>query len=255
MVIIEKENIAQVPVLHVVKKEKREERLPLILFIHGFTSAKEHNLHFGYLLAEAGYRVILPDALHHGEREQALTEIQRQLAFWKIVTRTIAEIRQIKEELELRKLIQPDRVGLAGTSMGGIVTFGALAVYPWIKAAVSLMGSPMYEAFFDSLMEAGKKMGVTIPLSDEQLEREKARLMKYDLSKQPEKLAGRPLLIWHGKCDQVVPYSYTYEFYEQIKPLYQGKEENLKFISDDTAGHKVTREAFLETVKWFTKHV
>jgi uncharacterized protein len=255
MVIIEKETVAQVPVLHVVKKEKREERLPFILFIHGFTSAKEHNLHFGYLLAEAGYRVILPDALHHGERDSSLSERELQLAFWNIVTRTITEIKQIKEKLELRNLIQQDRVGLAGTSMGGIVTFGALAVYPWIKAAVSLMGNPMYEAFFDALIETGKKMGVAIPLSDEQLKREKSRLMKYDLSKQPEKLAGRPLLIWHGKCDQVVPYSYTYEFYEQIKPLYQGKEENLKFISDDTAGHKVTREAFLETVKWFTKHV
>lgn len=255
MVIIEKETVAQVPVLHVVKEGKKEERLPLILFIHGFTSAKEHNLHFGYLLAEAGYRVILPDALHHGERDLSLSDRELQLAFWNIVTRTITEIKKIKEELELRNLIQPDRVGLAGTSMGGIVTFGALAVYPWIKAAVSLMGCPAYEMFFDELIKTAKKMGITVPLTDEQLQWEKEKLMKYDLSKQPEKLAGRPLLIWHGKCDQVVPYSYTYEFYEQIKPLYQGKEENLKFISDDTAGHKVTREAFLEAVTWFTKHV
>ncbi len=120
MVIIEKETVAQVPVLHVVKKEKREERLPFILFIHGFTSAKEHNLHFGYLLAEAGYRVILPDALHHGERDSSLSDRELQLAFWNIVTRTITEIKKIKEELELRNLIQPDRVGLAGTSMGGL---------------------------------------------------------------------------------------------------------------------------------------
>lgn len=255
MVIIEKETVAQVPVLHVVKKEKKEERLPFILFIHGFTSAKEHNLHFAYLLAEAGYRVVLPDALYHGERGTFLSGRELQLMFWHVVQQTIAEVKWIKEEMERRRLIDPDRVGLAGTSMGGIATFGSLAVYPWIKAAVSLMGCPAYEMFFDELVETAKKMGVVIPLSDEQLKREKAKLVKYDLSKQPEKLAGRPLLIWHGKCDPVVPYSYTYEFYEQIKRLYQEKKENLKFISDDQAGHKVTREALLETVKWFAKHV
>jgi uncharacterized protein len=255
MVIIEKETVAQVPVLHVVKEGKKEERLPLILFIHGFTSAKEHNLHFGYLLAEAGYRVILPDALYHGERGSSLSERELQLMFWHIVQQTITEVKLIKEEMEQRQWIDPDRIGLAGTSMGGIVTFGSLAVYPWIKAAVSLMGCPAYETFFDELIKTAKKMGITVPLTDEQLQWEKEKLMKYDLSKQPEKLAGRPLLIWHGQCDQVVPHSYTYEFYQRIKPLYQGKEENLKFISDDTAGHKVTREAFLETVTWFTKHV
>lgn len=73
MVIIQSEKIADIPVLHVVKEGKRQEKLPLIIFVHGFTSAKEHNLHFGYLLAEAGYRVVLPDALYHGEREQQLT--------------------------------------------------------------------------------------------------------------------------------------------------------------------------------------
>jgi len=89
MVIIQNEKIAGIPVLHVVKAEKQQEKLPLIMFVHGFTSAKEHNLHFGYLLAEAGYRVVLPDAIYHGEREQSLTNEKLQLAFWNIVVQTI----------------------------------------------------------------------------------------------------------------------------------------------------------------------
>ncbi|WP_027408954.1 esterase [Anoxybacteroides tepidamans] len=253
MVIIQNETIANVPVLHVVKEERKNETLPLIMFVHGFTSAKEHNLHFGYLLAEAGYRVILPDALYHGEREQNLTAQQLQLSFWNIVVQTIREIEQIKGELCERNLVEKDRIGIAGTSMGGIVTFGALAVYPWIKAAVSLMGSPRYGAFFDAQVEMAKKMQLSIPMTAEQLQKERARLTRYDLSLQPEKLQDRPLMMWHGKRDQVVPYQYTYEFYEQIKPLYE--KGRLKFISDNEAGHKVTREAFLETVKWFVEHV
>ena len=34
------------------KRGEKEKALPLVFFIHGFTSAKEHNLHFAYLLAE-----------------------------------------------------------------------------------------------------------------------------------------------------------------------------------------------------------
>ncbi len=164
MVIIEQEQLAGVPVLHVVKPEKRDERLPLIFFIHGFTSAKEHNLHFGYLLAEAGYRAVLPDALFHGERDEGLSERKLQLSFWDIVVRTITEIEEMKNDLVSRGLADRERIGLAGTSMGGIVTFGALAVYPWVKAAVALMGCPNYSAFFDEMIEEGKRRQIDIPL-------------------------------------------------------------------------------------------
>ncbi|KXG10144.1 esterase [Anoxybacillus rupiensis] len=253
MIVIRNEAIADIPVLHVVKQEAQQEKLPLILFVHGFTSAKEHNLHFGYLLAEAGYRVILPDALYHGERAQRLTDEQLRLSFWNIVLRTIGDIEQIKNELCSGGLVQEERIGVAGTSMGGIVTFGSLAVYPWIKAAVSLMGSPYYQAFFDVQIEMVKNMKRKILLTDQQLENERQRLAPYDLSLQPEKLRGRPLMMWHGQRDSVVPYHYTYEFYQQIKPFYENGK--LKFISDDEAGHKVTRAAFLQTVDWFAQHV
>jgi uncharacterized protein len=255
MVVIHNEKIAGIPSLHVVKEEKIKEKLPLVMFIHGFTSAKEHNLHFGYLLAEAGFRVILPDALYHGEREEKRTEQELQFSFWNIVLNEIEEIAKIKDELASRNLIDEQRIGLAGTSMGGITTFGALTQYPWIKAAVSLMGTPCYEAFFQLQIDEIRKRGLQLPLSEEELKAEMKRLAAYDLSLQPEKLKGRPLFIWHGQLDQVVPYHYTYEFYEKIKPLYAQNEANLKFISDDKAGHKVTREAFLETVKWFRQHV
>jgi fermentation-respiration switch protein FrsA (DUF1100 family) len=255
MVVIQNEKIAHIPVLHVVKEDKRQEKLPLIIFIHGFTSAKEHNLHFGYLLAEAGYRVILPDALYHGERGEKITEQQLQFSFWNIVMNEITEIELLKEELAAKHFIDEQRIGLAGTSMGGITTFGALTQYSWIKAAVSLMGTPCYETFFQLQIDEVRKRGLQLPLSEDELKKERERLAAYDLSLQPEKLKGRPLFIWHGQLDQVVPYHYTYEFYKKIKPLYAQNEANLKFISDDKAGHKVTREAFLETVKWFIQHV
>ena len=51
------------------------------------------------------------------------------------------------EYFEKEQLIDSERIGLVGTSMGGIVTLGSLTRYSWIKAAVSLMGMPYYEKF------------------------------------------------------------------------------------------------------------
>lgn len=135
--------------MHIVKEEKKEKALPLVFFIHGFTSAKEHNLHFAYLLAEKGMRVILPEALYHGERNEQLTQEELAPRFWEIVTNEIKELEVLKNHFERENMIEKGRIGAAGTSMGGIVTLGALTQYEWITTAVSLMGSPAYVEFFD----------------------------------------------------------------------------------------------------------
>src|SRR5699024_301767 len=59
-----------IPVLMVVDKSKTDRALPVVTYFHGFTSAKEHNLPFAYLMAHEGYRVVMPDSLFHGDREE-----------------------------------------------------------------------------------------------------------------------------------------------------------------------------------------
>jgi uncharacterized protein len=255
MVIIQNNTIAQIPTLHIVKEHLQNQQLPLIFFIHGFTSAKEHNLHFAYLLAEEGYRVILPDSLYHGERAVEGQGKELAFKFWDIVLNNIKELAILKEELVKQDQVDVNRIGLAGTSMGAISMFGALTQYEWIRTAVSLMGSPHYEGFCRGLIHEIKQQGQKLPVTDEQLEAQIAGLAKFDLGKQPELLKGRPILFWHGKRDDVVPYQYTYDFYKQILPYYKGVEDQLKFINDPKVGHKVSREALLETVEWFKKHL
>ncbi|MCC3355564.1 prolyl oligopeptidase family serine peptidase [Bacillus sp. REN16] len=255
MVIVEKRKIADIPALHIVKNHLKDEIAPLILFVHGFGSAKEHNLHYAYLYAEEGFRVVLPEADYHGEREKDLDELEMDFKFWDIVVNEIKEIQVIKDELIGEGLVDKTRIGIAGTSMGGIVTLGALTQYPWIKTAVSLMGSPYYEEFCRGQIEELKRHDIELPFSEAELEEKYAELRKYDLSIQPETLNGRPLFFWHGEKDKMVPFKYTHEFYQEIKPLYKGKEENLSFIADTRADHKVTREGLLASVEWFKKHL
>lgn len=255
MVVIENEWIEGIPLLHVVEQENRTKKLPLVIFIHGFTSVKERNLHYAYLLADAGFRVILPEALYHGERIQGLTAADLYTRFWEIVLTTIEEVNIVKEYYDKKGLILASEIGVAGTSMGGIATLGALTQYPWIKAAVSLMGMPSYEKFSRWQIEQLKKRGVAIHFTEAQINEQLEAIRKYDLSLQPEKLANRPLLFWHGKKDPMVPYPLTYEFYETIKDGYKHNKEKLKFITEDHAGHNVSLAGVSGTIEWFKRYL
>lgn len=251
MIVIENESVGEIPLLHVVKRELFESQLPFIIFVHGFESANENNLHYAYLLAEKGFRVVLPEAIHHGKRSRGLNTLEMNFKFWETVTTTIDELQLIKEHYERENKIDIERIGIAGTSMGGIITLGALTQFEWIRAAVCLMGMPYYEQFSQFQLDQLEKSGVSLPFSEIEKEAIFEHLRKYDLSLQTEKLQRRPLLFWHGVKDPVVPFSYTYQFYEKIKPLYETVPEKLQFIKDEKADHKVSREGVLGLVGWF----
>ncbi|WP_226644656.1 esterase [Mesobacillus subterraneus] len=255
MILVEKKRIQHIPVLHIVKQKQFSDRMPLIVFLHGFTSTKERNMHYAYLLAEKGFRVIMPEAKYHGTRGIGLTENELGFRFWEIVITSIEELSTIKTELVEEGLVDPARIGVAGTSMGGITTLGAMAKYEWIKAGVSLMGNPSYEQFALWQLNEIEKRNVKIGLSQEQISSLLNQLKQYDLSQQPEKLNKRPLLFWHGKLDQVVPYQSAYHFYEQNRKSYEGTEGMFEFITDENAGHNVSNAGVEATANWFEKHI
>ncbi|MFC4559286.1 alpha/beta fold hydrolase [Virgibacillus kekensis] len=242
-----------IPGLIVVDSEKENQPLPTVTYFHGFTSAKEHNLPLAFLLAEKGFRVVLPDSMYHGEREVEISAIKKQISFWDIVMENIKEVKDVRDALDEEGLLLDGRFGLAGTSMGGITTAAALTQYPWVKAAGVLMGSPKITTYAKTLVNSFKKMG-DLPVSDEVIDQLYVQLGYYDLSIQPEKLQERPLFFWHGENDAVVPFDHSYTFYEDAKELYKNKE-NIRFIKESNCDHKVSRFAILETVKWFEKHL
>lgn len=251
---VKNEEIGGIPVLHISKQELATQELPLIIFIHGFMSAKEHNLHYGYLLAEKGFRVILPDVLYHGHREVGYNELELSLRFWGIVVQTIKELNILKEELVARQLVQLNKIGVVGTSMGGIVTNGAMATYDWISTGASLMGNPKYVNFAEYQVEQIKREKPELQINDAEIQNQLEMLEPYDLSLYPEKLKARPFMFWHGAKDATVPYTFAYHFYEDMKPIYENDKDKFIFILDEKAGHKVSRSGVLQTVDWFEKY-
>lgn len=253
MITIERRTIHSIPLLEIVAEQNKTKEVATIFFYHGFTSYKEVNLHYAYFLAEQGFRVILPECEYHGERasEKARTVPELGLNFWNIIVKTIQELQVLYDDYVEKGKTDPEKVGVAGTSMGGFITLGALTQYDWIKTAVSLMGCPAYIEFAKGAIIQFKREGHFLPFSDEEIERELAKLSRFDLSLHPETLKQRPLLFWHGEKDPIVPYKFAREFYERVKDDYQDVPEKLKFIGDPEAEHKVTRAGVQAAVTHF----
>ncbi|HEY4601904.1 MAG TPA: prolyl oligopeptidase family serine peptidase [Cerasibacillus sp.] len=253
MIQVEKVKINDIPCLVVVDSETANKPLPVITYFHGFTSAKEHDLPIAFLLAEEGYRVILPDSILHGEREGKTTFLKKQLAFWDIVIQNVADLQTIHEYVQDERLISDDLFGVAGTSMGGITTSASLVKYPWIHTAAVLMGSPKLSDFARMMIEEYEKTD-NPALPEEKVKTLFSNLDTIDLAKHMDHLAERPLLFWHGDKDPVVPFDHSYTFYQSARDMYKNKKQ-LHFIKEVGRDHKVSRFAILETVKWFKKHL
>ncbi|MFC7321197.1 alpha/beta fold hydrolase [Halobacillus campisalis] len=249
MIGIYRETLKHIPSLVIVDSQKYDQPLPVFTYFHGFTSAKEQNLPQAYLLANKGYRVILPDSLYHGERTDVLSKEELSFKFWDIVYQNLKDLQDIKDVLDQRDLILNQRFGVGGTSMGGVTTSAALTMYPWIQAAAVMMGSPKPVDFAKKLIKDVEKTGLQLPITETELNVLYSSLHSIDLSANSDKLRERPLFFWHGDADPVVPFEHSYDFYNEIVGTYKNPEK-IRFLREAGVDHKVTRFGVNEMVNW-----
>lgn len=252
--IVQDEMWQGIPLLHVYD-EKMDKHTPIVIFLHGFLSAKEHNLHYAYQLVKKGVRVILPDAVLHGERATDEGESKLNLQFWGIVLKSIQEVGLLYEELHTRGFVSTNKIAISGTSMGGIVSSGCLKQYDWIDASAICMGAPAYLEFVDYQVEQFESSGKKLPLTDEQQEKIHTMLRQYDISTNLEAFNNRPVLFWHGRKDHTVPFNPTFNFYLKLKSYYEKTPERLSFIVERNAGHQVNRSGVIAVTDWLAQQL
>lgn len=243
----------ELPILEVVKANLDQEALPTVFFYHGWEGYKEKVLEEAYRLAEKDFRVILPDAYNHGERQA--TPTQDPIIFWDVVNHTVKEFSELVDVYVREEKTIVDRVGVAGLSMGGIISSAILAQYDWVKAASILMGSPAPIQLTKWLLKnnaietEAKEM-----LTDKELvERKLAELKPISLALHADKLAGRPLYIWHGANDQIVPVEFTEDFVRENQDKEYGR--NIQFELTKGVGHKVPGEIIQEMSTYFQRYL
>lgn len=240
---IRKRSLGTIPLLEVVEEKKRNDILPLIIFYHGWQSSKELVLTQGRYLAEAGFRVLLPDAFNHGERKQPIIKIP-SLTFWQSIHTNLFEFGFIVNHFKKLGVVD-DRIAVGGVSMGGITTCALLTHHPEIKVAACVMGSPQLTNYRQRIMDHATKLDRFFPQDYEFLLN---WVPDYDLSRHPETLGDRPLLFWHGIHDVVVPYNHVKEFVKD------NSDRNLTFIKEDEE-HLVKVPTMKQITAFFVKEM
>lgn len=239
MVSMNEERVDGIPAIHAFPADREGQPLPTVFFFHGFTSSKELNAPFSYMLAKAGFRVVMPEAAMHGARFDG-DEALRLSSFWEIMVTCIDELSLFRDHYARRGLIADGRIGVGGTSMGGFAALGSFAHYPWIKAAASYMGSAYFQSLSRTLYPA------RTPMTQE-------TLRAYDPSRQIERLAGRPLFVWHGEQDDIVDFDESLRLRDALSGA--GQAGDLTFVSEAKGGHKVSTASVVAGVDFFLTHL
>jgi len=244
------EEINGIPAIHAVLADRASEPLPTIFFFHGFnTSSKEVTSYFGYMLAMAGFRVVLPEADLHGKRFAGDREA-RFGRFWEIVKRSIDELPRYRDHYEKRGLIDGDRVGIGGTSMGGMVTLGAMVAHPWVRAVASYMGSGYFIDLSRTLFPPRRTVGEEDAAWRDAV---MAPLINHDAARHLERLGDRPLFVWHGERDDVVPFAEAARLRAELSA--RGLDKHLEFVSEPLGVHRVTHDAATAGVQFFVRNL
>lgn len=249
MVEMHQESVGGIELIHSVPAGRYGLPLPTIFFYHGFTSSKDVYSYFGYALAKAGFRVISPDALMHGARFDG--DEQRRLGhFWDILRANIDELPALKDHLLQQGLIEGERIGICGASMGGMTALGALARYDWLSVAADFMGSGEYMRLAQTLFPPAD---LTSTAGRQEFERRMAPLADYEVFHQLHRLMNRPLLIWHGEDDPLVPATESRRLYQALAE--RNGHQQVTYLTEPGIGHKITVTALSAAVAFFQRHL
>ena len=247
-IVTERTELTGIPLLH-IRPRNLQGPAPTVLFFHGWSSNKENQVITAEALACEGYRVIVPDSIHHGERG-ALPKYDNAAAaryFWPTIFHTITEADTLANAVVAAGWTDPERIGVSGHSMGGFIAAGVTARYDWVKVTVLHNGCPCYVWADEHFRRAANALAPT--------REQAARLQPYDPEQFIERIAPRPILFLHGSVDVVVPPQGARRFVELARPYYEAHPERLAIMEWERLNHYVTTTMIEEMRRWFCRYL
>ena len=220
------------------------EKTRTIIFYHGWSSSKERQRMRASILSSFGFKVLLPDALYHGERKALknynLLASQKYI-FWDIVGRNREESSILIDGLVRDYGADPLGIFVMGHSMGGITSGGVLVKNRRVAGALILNGSCDYkmsnEIFKTSIF---KNREPSMVLDD--------KILSYSPKENVESILDRPMLILHGEADSLVDIRPQAKFFKMMREDY-GKKD-IDFIAYENLNHYVTVDMMEESISW-----
>lgn len=241
----EKIEVGGIPIIRLIP-EGIEDNFKTIIFYHGLGSRKENQRMRGYILSSFGYQVMLPDALHHGERDPKKSEDLEEIGryFWQAVLQNTRESTGLIDSLIEDYGADKDYIYVTGHSMGGFTAAGVLAHDERVRAAIPINGSFNWVGFNDMLRDSfGSEM-------EEIVLEEEAEIKSLDPMSKIEEIKDRHIFILHGDKDMSVNIENQREFFDAMKAV---GAENIIMNEYEGLGHFTTTNMFEDILEYLEK--
>ncbi len=247
--VIEERVIRDIPVL--VGFEPSAAPRPLIVLSHGFTRSKEDWRGRIPELAARGYFAAALDNRGHGNRPgpdfQTRANLDGQweiLAIRHMIDETAGDIRTVIDGILAAEKIDPERIGLAGVSMGAFASLKTTVIDTRITTVVSIIGSPFWDDVFEGTLEE----------NDPEL---RGRLAAYAAQNQPAAFADqfvpRAVLFLTGEKDPHFKPDRVKEFALRLGKYYSMAPERVKCREFTGIAHEFTPAMWEQALQWLER--
>ncbi len=215
-----------------------------VFFYHGWSSYKEYMRFTASIFSLYGYAVILPDLIHHGEREKldSYTPDKLMTYFWEIIFQTVDEAAGLLQAAVKTCGLDEQKLVVAGESMGGFSAAGVFAQIEAFKCLVNFNGSCAWEKAEQLFRPAFGRP----PASDEEL----VDIRRYDPFPKLKAGKARPILLLHGDADTTISVENARYCHQQLKPAYEKEKQKLTLIELPNLDHYLTVDMLENCVKW-----
>jgi fermentation-respiration switch protein FrsA (DUF1100 family) len=260
--------VDNIPVITIYPNEAK--KIPLIFYLHGYAREKEEAIEFGYKLAKMNFCVVSFDCWLHGERFNDTsvkkkfesvypidTGLDMYLTMHEVIEQTNLDIHKLIRFFETQNVVDSEKIGVTGFSMGGFATFLIAATNNRIKVAVPMGGKPSFKNAWDDVIlgtSTYKEWSEAIAKLENESRKRSNYLAEIDPYNRLDSFSPKPLLIINGDRDVDQNYIYSLKLYERLKPLYKDFPERLRLFMP-SVDHHLTSEIMNEATDWFKKYL
>lgn len=274
------EGLKMYSLLTVPNSEPPEGGFPVVIFNHGFIQPAQYQTTERYIaytdaFSRNGYIVLKPDFRGHGASEGVASGGYGSNAYTIDVLNAVASIKKLRDPETLRprsgrassgrQIVNPDKIGMWGHSMGGHITLRNMVVSKDVKAGVIWAG---VVASYPDLLTNWRRRGSTPPPGIPTGARRWREVLTEQFGtpeENPEfwnsisansylKDISGPLQLHHGTADTSVPVLFSQTLNEQMKKA--GKEvEFYTYHGDD---HNISANfniAIQRSVEFFDRYL
>jgi uncharacterized protein len=171
---------------------------PGVVIVHGAGSSKENHADFARLATAGGWAVLAFDLPGHGDSEPPMSGA------------AVEDVVAMARLLASQDGVDPGRVAVRGSSLGGFLAIHAAAASLQIAGVIAICPAGQ-EHLASGLRRGSFEMRVDDPLGLE------AWLLSHDIGEAVEQIAPRPLILMHAEGDTQIPSDHSEELYDRAR--------------------------------------